>query len=521
MSNQQPKPKAVNCPSILLQQEENVDLFDTMGRLCLSLATGVVQLYLADQADRNRWNKRCCGVACFVKDSSKKSFFIRVYDLKKKQMIWEQEIYNQIVYKTPREYFHTFEAENCQAGLNFASEDEALKFKKAVEGKLNERQRKRQGRKRQTVASKPGYESANLPQGPPPPRSNLTPIPSSQPVSVNVELNRSNNNISTSAGNVKKNKDNKKDAKKKLTKADIGTPSNFVHVSHVGWDPDKGFDMNNLDPDMQTLFQSVGITADANVDKETVDFIYDFVEKHGGIEAVKKAIGPVKSNAAPPPPPPNNRNAAPPPPPNRSAVPPPPPSRAAMPPPPPSATAMPPPPPSRVLPQPARNVAPPPPPPSRVMPRAPAAAPPPPPPATPSFSTSVGPPPPPPPAGGPPPPPPPPPPPASGESTGIGALLSDIRSGKQLRPTETNVEAPKGGGDSRDDLLNAIRMGAALKKIENQDDRSVNSASEDGGLVGALIDALSKHRLAKHDSDDEDDSDDDDDDDSDDDDWDV
>lgn len=38
------------------------------------------------------------------------------------------------------------------------------------------------------------------------------------------------------------------------------------------------------------------------------------------------------------------------------------------------------------------------------------------------------------------------------------------------------------------------------KKIENQDDRSVNSASEDGGLVGALIDALHKHRLAKHDS---------------------
>lgn len=50
--------------------------------------------------------------------------------------------------------------------------------------------------------------------------------------------------------------------------------------------------MNNLDHDMQKLFQSVGIKPEDKVDKEIVDFIYDFVEKHGGIEAVKKEFGP-------------------------------------------------------------------------------------------------------------------------------------------------------------------------------------------------------------------------------------
>ena len=50
--------------------------------------------------------------------------------------------------------------------------------------------------------------------------------------------------------------------------------------------------MDNLDPDMHKLFESVGIQPDTNVDKETIDFIYDFVEQHGGIEAVKKALGP-------------------------------------------------------------------------------------------------------------------------------------------------------------------------------------------------------------------------------------
>lgn len=64
----------------------------------------------------------------------------------------------------------------------------------------------------------------------------------------------------------------------------------------------QSFQMNNLDPTMKTLFQSVGI--DEGVDKETVDFIYDFVEQYGGLDAVKKDIA---SRPAPPPPPPGGK----------------------------------------------------------------------------------------------------------------------------------------------------------------------------------------------------------------------
>lgn len=40
----------------------------------------------------------------------------------------------------------------------------------------------------------------------------------------------------------KKEKKEKKSKKKgKLSKEDIGTPTDFRHVGHVGWDPDKGF----------------------------------------------------------------------------------------------------------------------------------------------------------------------------------------------------------------------------------------------------------------------------------------
>ncbi len=41
----------------------------------------------------------------------------------------------------------------------------------------------------------------------------------------------------------------KKDKKKiRLTKEDIGTPTDFRHVSHVGWDPEKGFDVCRKQP---------------------------------------------------------------------------------------------------------------------------------------------------------------------------------------------------------------------------------------------------------------------------------
>nr|XP_025044331.1 wiskott-Aldrich syndrome protein [Pelodiscus sinensis] len=35
----------------------------------------------------------------------------------------------------------------------------------------------------------------------------------------------------------------KKKGKKKISKADIGAPSGFKHVTHVGWDPTTGFDV--------------------------------------------------------------------------------------------------------------------------------------------------------------------------------------------------------------------------------------------------------------------------------------
>ena len=44
-----------------------------------------------------------------------------------------------------------------------------------------------------------------------------------------------------------KKKDKQKNKKGRLCKEDIGTPTDFRDVGHVGWDPDKGFDVSDVE----------------------------------------------------------------------------------------------------------------------------------------------------------------------------------------------------------------------------------------------------------------------------------
>lgn len=80
----------------------------------------------------------------------------------------------------------------------------------------------------------------------------------------------------------------KKGAGKKLTKADIGTPSNFKHVTHVGWDAKKGFDLSGEDESLRPFLQKAGISENQLKDRQTRDFIYSFIESHNVEEVMRK-----------------------------------------------------------------------------------------------------------------------------------------------------------------------------------------------------------------------------------------
>ncbi|XP_059916609.1 WASP like actin nucleation promoting factor a isoform X1 [Gadus macrocephalus] len=501
MSVQQPGRRAAHTGSILLTPQENDCLFGYLGKKCLALCSAVVQVYAADRSFS--WAKRCCGVACLVKDNTQRSYYIRVLDIKDGSSLFEQELYSSFSFSSPRSYFLSFPGDSSQVGVNFASEEEARRFRSALNDLLGRRQRR----------AGPSLPLATVDMKNPDINSmrfhnsqhhhhhhhhhqqhhqhhqQQHPAPQQQLYQLNNRL-------------VHRKDKKTKSKKKRLTKADIGTPSNFQHIGHVGWDPNTGFDLNNLDPELKNLFDMCGISEAQLKDRETSKVIYEFIEKKGGVEAVKNEL---RRQAPPPPPTRGGPPPVPPPPPSRGgrgAPPPPPPSRA-------PSSAPPRPPPAR----PGTLGAPPPPPPppptrggqahhNHQAPPTPPAQSPPTPTAPPLSSSAPAPPPP------PPPPPPGPPPPTEPDGGGGGggksALLEQIRGGAQLRkveqnPTQTQTQTPAPPG-GRDALLDQIRQGIQLKTVTEQQD---SGPAPSAGIVGALMEVMQKRSRAIHSSDDD------------------
>ncbi|CAM0134788.1 unnamed protein product [Umbelopsis sp. WA50703] len=206
-------------------------------------------------------------------------------------VIWEQELYDGFELKKDKPFFLTFSADEYLAGLSFTDESDAQTFYK----KVNNRQAL-------NVKAKKPVKSADKPG---------------------------------------------KGGKGKLDKTQIGLPADFRHLGHIGYTPEKGFSVQNNDPEWAGLFDqltALGISAEEI--HENQDFIKDFVEQRGG---PKKAT---KSKSAPPPPTRPGARSTPPPPAAKSKRPPPPPpprvgGRRPPPPPPPSRRSAPHPPPSR------------------------------------------------------------------------------------------------------------------------------------------------------------------------------
>lgn len=419
-----------------------------VGSRAQSLATTVVQVYHSEGPGHSyRWNKRSCGVVCFVKDNLKRSYFIRVYDIDHNLLVFEQEIYNQFKYKAPRPYFHTFEGDDAQIGLNFADEKEAEVFQITVEGKLHERKHRRERRqssKKQLLQVNPSNGSR--------PANGIERTPTS-----------------SGGQTLKKDTVAKRIEKKKLKKEDIGMPTNFQHISHVGWDPNHGFDLENVDPNLKKFFQKAGVDEKALQDKDTRDFIYDFIDKHGGVEAALREVNSIPEHLAPPPPPRViSSQGATLPRPQSNSVP---------------THAPPPPPPTHPVSRSASSVmrAPPPAPPSQPNQSIPA-----PPPPPPTIRTAAAPPP-------PTPPPPPSLPPVKDSHTN---LMEEIRKGGTLRHVNAEKTARQ-SVDTRGDLMGQIRQGVTLKKVET--DPSNNNMEESGdigsGIAGMLQRALQERTV--------------------------
>ncbi|XP_034255954.1 neural Wiskott-Aldrich syndrome protein-like isoform X2 [Thrips palmi] len=474
--------------SNLLSQEENEQVIRLLGERCQPLVMSVVQVFQTGAPDHGSWRKRDAGVLVLVKDNARRSYFFRLYCLSRRQLVWEHEVYSNMEYNTPRTFFHMFEAEDCVTAFNFADEKEANDLNRMLKENMAARQRRRQERKRQASQN-----------------TNVSNHLSSQHSVSTPQLSNGSIRSSTHHRAAKGKDKRRKEEKKKLSKADIGLPQDFRHVSHVGWNPNTGFDVTDEveGSAMKQFFAKAGVSETQLQDKNTRDFIYDFIKNHGGIDRVKDEVQspdvPLQSPDVPPPPVPARtvqssasiRTAPPPPPP---------PSRNQLPPPPPPSQA------AAMAPAPG----PPPPPPLRTLPQrqdsargGPAPIPPPPPPMQNAIGVPA---------------PPPPPPPMSASTAAAplapavpaapvapavpdlrSALMDAIRSGKALKPVALEEKSRNGTpGDTRAELMDQIRQGKELKAVVPASRPLPSNSVPSDSLAVALQRALADRSRAIH-----------------------
>uniref|UniRef100_A0A8C4QP31 CRIB domain-containing protein n=1 Tax=Eptatretus burgeri TaxID=7764 RepID=A0A8C4QP31_EPTBU len=182
--------------SALLSDVENDCLFCLFDEGSLALASAVVQLLDATPDCLPAWIKRSCGVACLVWDAPIQSYYLWVFDVQEGKKMIVHDL-RSIIYSMLRPYFLAFQVEGLHMGLNFACEDEAKTFETVWKHSIKD------------------------------PKS-------SAPLNEVIPFLLPNLKCWGSLRSKVLKKGKRK--KKKVNKVDIGLPSNFQHVEHIGLD---------------------------------------------------------------------------------------------------------------------------------------------------------------------------------------------------------------------------------------------------------------------------------------------
>lgn len=457
--------KTQNQPSSSLSDDQNDQLFQLLGPKKVTLSSGVAQIFSTEPPAHSAWMKRHTGILCFVKDYIRKSYYMQMCCLDREELLWEHEMYEPFIMNNPRSYMLTFEGSDRIVSFNFAEDAEAASYLRAVRTVTSNRMRKKEDRSRRTA--RPVNPSFSTHKKNSNEDDSVTFRKPKHSISTKTVHEISTKPMPTQT---KITKSNKKDKKlvKKFTKADIGTPSHFQHITHVGWDSYKGFNFKGDDEEaLKPFLEKAGVSAKLLKNRETKAFILDFIQENKVLESIKseKTLPPVplrqsqklaqqkqqKPNRIAPPPPPNRA------PQHTNPIPKPP--RINMP---------------------VET-------PKKSSPNVGAPTPPPPPPPPPLQPVTM----------------PPAPPPAQthdkapqnkipNQSDPHSALLDSIRKGTTLKKVGEKNEVPSSGGGGRNDLLAEIRQGTKLRSSEERVQSDQSSISDETSSSDALAFALKR-----------------------------
>lgn len=108
------------------------------------MCTAVAKVYTTEAPAHAAWLHRHTGVLCFVRDSSRRSYFMRLFCLVRGELVWEEEIYEAIYLNMSKEWLLDFEGRDNLVALDFAAEAEASAFYKTATQTIANRSKRRQ-----------------------------------------------------------------------------------------------------------------------------------------------------------------------------------------------------------------------------------------------------------------------------------------------------------------------------------------------------------------------------------------
>ncbi|KAI2617091.1 hypothetical protein GGR54DRAFT_212109 [Hypoxylon sp. NC1633] len=240
-------------------------------------AVAVARLYVA-YPNPSKWTYTGLqGAVVLSNDLVGNTYWLKLVDVSPagRGVIWDQEIFENWSYNQDRTFFHTFELEDCLAGLSFVDEKEAKQFKK----KMDEREKNASKTTRNTpfggASQQPaktgffgsifgGHRHSSAPTPPESPRNSLPPIHSHE---------------RTSSGN--------------LNGFHNKPPSRFAKLE--AYDP-------NWRENFGNFLSEQGLTDEFI--RENQDFIVEFLKEQGGGIPDNGSTPSALAPAPPPPPPP-------------------------------------------------------------------------------------------------------------------------------------------------------------------------------------------------------------------------
>ncbi|KAH7361215.1 hypothetical protein BKA66DRAFT_211952 [Pyrenochaeta sp. MPI-SDFR-AT-0127] len=243
-------------------------------------AVAVAKLYIA-YPDKHRWTYTGLqGAVVLANDTVGNTFWLKLVDISpsNRGVIWDQEIYDTFSYNQDRVFFHTFELEDCLAGLSFADEKEAKTFKKKLDDREKNAHKNTKNKPFGSAAGSRGpvangksgghghgllgglFGHRSSSQSAPPPQSIIPPVSITSP-------SQSNHSNATSAR------------------------SSAIDTTDPSWQP------------LLKELLAMGITEDQI--EENADFIKLYIEQRKSEEKLKEETSERKVRAPPPPPPPS------------------------------------------------------------------------------------------------------------------------------------------------------------------------------------------------------------------------